>query len=211
LFFTNEAHPGEAVSAVKALAVASAEGQRIYQITSANVGVVNGLNIGQEVKDEIIASVAVGKEATVSESSITVAGWTGVGYIISDPDTGAGAYRISGGSNGALLLGVAWLMVGVLFFILALITASTITSPLLFAAPFILGTGLIFISFLTMAIHEMTWKDLDWQTLQGDLALVIGFFILPLTGVGGVIAGITIVLDAVLAVISTNWDLFFGK
>jgi hypothetical protein len=102
LFFTNEAHPGEAVSAVKALAVASAEGQRIYQITSANVGVVNSLNIGQGVKDEIIASVAVGKEATVSESNITVAGWTGVGYIISDPETGAGAYRISGGSNGGV-------------------------------------------------------------------------------------------------------------
>ncbi|MCP4700691.1 MAG: sugar-binding protein, partial [Gammaproteobacteria bacterium] len=31
LFFTNEQNPGEAVSAVKALAIASAQGQRIYQ------------------------------------------------------------------------------------------------------------------------------------------------------------------------------------
>ena len=104
LFFTNEEHPGEAVSAVKALAVASAQGQRIYQVTKENVNaVLPALNISAEVKDEIRDSVAVGKEATVSQSNITVASWTGVGYIISDPETGAGAYRISGGGNGGSL------------------------------------------------------------------------------------------------------------
>ena len=45
----------------------------------------------------------MGREATISEGTITVAGWTGVGYIVSDPETGAGAYRISGGGNGGLL------------------------------------------------------------------------------------------------------------
>jgi len=104
LLFTNEEYPGEAVSAVKALAIASAEGQRIYQITQENVNaVLPVLNISTEVKDEIRASVAVGKKATVSQNNITVGNWTGVGYIIADTDTGAGAYRISGGSNGAEL------------------------------------------------------------------------------------------------------------
>jgi len=105
MLFTNEEHPGEAVSAVKALAVASAEGQRIYQVTQENVNaVLPVLNISSEVKDEIRASVAVGKKATVSQNNITVGSWTGVGYIIADPDTGAGAYRISGGENGGWLL-----------------------------------------------------------------------------------------------------------
>jgi len=104
LFFTNEDNPGEAVSAVKALSIAAQQGQKIYQVTQANVDtVLPQLNIGQGVKDEIVASVAVGKEVTVSENNITVAGWVGVGYIISDPETGAGAYRISGGANGAEL------------------------------------------------------------------------------------------------------------
>ena len=104
LLFTNDEHPGEAVSAVKALAIASAEGQRIYQVTQENVNaVLPVLNISTEVKDEIRASVAVGKKATVSQNNITVGSWRGVGYIIADPDTGAGAYRISGGSNGAEL------------------------------------------------------------------------------------------------------------
>jgi hypothetical protein len=33
-----------------------------------------------------------------------VLGWTGSGYIISDPATGSGAYKISGGANGGWLL-----------------------------------------------------------------------------------------------------------
>jgi transglutaminase-like putative cysteine protease len=101
MLFTNEENPGEAVSAVKALAIASSEGQRIYQVTTENVNaVLPVLNISADVKNEIRASVAVGKVATVSQNNITVGSWTGVGYIIADPQTGAGAYRISGGSNG---------------------------------------------------------------------------------------------------------------
>ncbi|EDN66247.1 conserved hypothetical protein [Beggiatoa sp. PS] len=95
LLFTNEENPGEAVSAVKALALASAQGQRIYQVTSENANtVLPVLNISADVKEEIRASVAVGKVATVSQNNITVGSWTGVGYIITDPETGAGAYRI---------------------------------------------------------------------------------------------------------------------
>jgi len=83
LLFTNEENPGEGVSAVKALAIASTEGQRIYQVTTENVNaVLPVLNISAEVKDEIRASIAVGKVATVSQNNITVGGWTGVGYII---------------------------------------------------------------------------------------------------------------------------------
>ena len=57
---------------------------------------------------EIQNALAAGKEVTVHQSPITQSGWTGSGYIITDPATGAGAYKISGGANGA-----AW----VLFFI----------------------------------------------------------------------------------------------
>ncbi len=99
------------MSAVKALAIAAQQGDRIYQITSDNIGILDELNIGAEIKNEIRAAVATDKEATVSKNTITVAGWTGAGYIISDPETGAGAYRISGGRNGAtfiaLMTGVA--------------------------------------------------------------------------------------------------------
>ena len=64
---------------------------------------MQSLNINQNVKDEIKDAVLNGKEATVSESNIDFNGWNGVGYLIIDPSTGAGAYKISGGSNGGFL------------------------------------------------------------------------------------------------------------
>jgi hypothetical protein len=49
--------------------------------------------------------------STVSQNNITVGDWTGVAYIIADPETGAEAYQISGGANGAKLVGA---LIGVL-------------------------------------------------------------------------------------------------
>jgi len=37
---------------------------------------------------------------TVHENPIDVNGWVGSGYLVIDPETGAGAYLISGGNNG---------------------------------------------------------------------------------------------------------------
>ena len=53
---------------------------------------------------EIQNALAAGKEVTVHQSPITQSGWTGSGYIITGPATGAGAYKISGGANGAALV-----------------------------------------------------------------------------------------------------------
>jgi hypothetical protein len=65
---------------------------------------------------EIQNALNAGRTVTVHEAPITVSGWTGTGYIIDDPATGAGAYKISGGANGGVLivLGV-FLLISVLF------------------------------------------------------------------------------------------------
>jgi hypothetical protein len=94
----------QGVSAVKALALAFQQGQKIYVLSAENSGAVLPiLNISESVKQEIINVVAAGKLVTVHQSNITINTWTGVGYIISDPVTGAGAYKISGGANGGAL------------------------------------------------------------------------------------------------------------
>ncbi|OYD47750.1 hypothetical protein CBY09_23390 [Acidovorax kalamii] len=46
-------------------------------------------------------SLDAGYEVTIHQSPITESGWTGAGYIQIAPDTGAGAYTIEGGTNGA--------------------------------------------------------------------------------------------------------------
>jgi hypothetical protein len=104
LVFTSAAHPGVGISAIKALAIASAQGQKIFTITAQNVDtILPQLSVSPEIQTEIQNAVATGKVATISQGNITIAGWTGSGYTIIDPSTGAGAYKISGGFNGGLL------------------------------------------------------------------------------------------------------------
>ena len=88
----------EGISAVKAIAIAQAEGQKIYTINKANAQTALAkLPIGGEVGSEIRNAVNAGKEVTVHEKSINKHGWKGFGYIVIDPETGAGAYLIEGG------------------------------------------------------------------------------------------------------------------
>lgn len=100
-----QADCAQAVSAVKALAIAQAEGQRIYTINQSNAATaLPKLSIGGDVGTEIRNAIQAGKEVTFHERQISAHGWTGYGYVITDPDTGAGAYLIEGGGNGAILI-----------------------------------------------------------------------------------------------------------
>ena len=94
----------EGISAVKAIAIAQAEGQKIYTINKQNAQTaLQKLPIGGEVGSEIRNAVNAGKEVTVHEKSINKHGWKGFVYIVIDPETGAGAYLIEGSGNGGIL------------------------------------------------------------------------------------------------------------
>lgn len=103
-FFSTDEAPAQAVSAVSAISQASAEGQKILTITPDNQALTLPLlTIDQIAKDEIMAGLNAGMIITTHEAPVTVGSWQGSGYIILDPDTGAGAYKISGGENGGIL------------------------------------------------------------------------------------------------------------
>ena len=117
---TNNPNRLQAISAVKAIAIAASHGQRIYTLSQDNqsqhASIIASLAINIDVKREISDALAVGREVIVHHEKISAFGFTGVGYIIVDPDTGAGAYKISTGANGAKLLvgvvGIALVFVG---------------------------------------------------------------------------------------------------
>jgi hypothetical protein len=93
------------VSAVKALKIANDQGIPIYTINQSNINtVLPQLQVDDNVKTDIQNAVNTGKEVTVSKTNIIFNGWTGCGYIIINPTTGAGAYMISGGLSGAWAL-----------------------------------------------------------------------------------------------------------
>jgi len=104
LFSADPTNPPDAISAVKALSKANAQGQRIYHITPANQGTaLPNIHHDLDIMAEIRNALNVGKEVITHTDAVTVPGWSGAGYIIIDPQTGDGAYKISGGLNGGFL------------------------------------------------------------------------------------------------------------
>ena len=95
----------EGISAVKAIGIANDRGIPIYQITNENVDqILPQLQVSYEVKIDISNSVNAGKTVVIPRANINYLNWTGVGYIITNPDTGSAAYMISGGIAGGALL-----------------------------------------------------------------------------------------------------------
>ena len=86
--FTNPLDPNrpQGISAVRALALATSNGQKIYTLNAANqanhAALLAQVTIDPQAMAEIQNALAAGKEATVHQSPITQSGWMGSGYII---------------------------------------------------------------------------------------------------------------------------------
>ena len=78
-----QADCAQAVSAVKVIAIAQAEGQRIYTINQSNAATaLPKLPVGGTVGQEIQSAIQAGKEVTFHERGINAHGFSGYGYII---------------------------------------------------------------------------------------------------------------------------------
>lgn len=100
MFSTNE-KAIDAISAVKALQKAHTTGQPIFHVTNANKAVtLPNIHLDQLTMTEINQALLAGHEVIVHPNPISSSGWNGAGYIIFDTETGSGAFKISGGSNG---------------------------------------------------------------------------------------------------------------
>ncbi|MFL0798416.1 MAG: hypothetical protein K6L73_13115 [Cellvibrionaceae bacterium] len=139
LIFSIDTAPVQGISAVKALAIAAAEGQRIYTITQDNLNeALNEINLDADTETEIRNAVNAGKTATAHEAQIIFNNWVGSGYILLDESTGAGAYKIAGGSNGGVLIVVTFALIAAALF-LALATT---------------GFGFLMAGFIALAYKE---------------------------------------------------------
>ncbi|MGH8507043.1 MAG: transglutaminase-like domain-containing protein [Stenotrophobium sp.] len=93
----------QAMSAVKALRIANSVGQKIYLLDQSNQNELANVHQSTDVISDITNAINAGKRVTVSESPISYAGFSGTGYIVTDPHTGSGAYLIAGGARGGSL------------------------------------------------------------------------------------------------------------
>ncbi len=116
LMFSTEESPAHGISAVKAIQIAAAEGQKIWTITQANLSTaLAAIDLPSDIETDIRNSVYAGKEVTAHETAVNFYGSSQVGYVVIDPTTGAGGYLIGGGENGGFIALGYTLQVGSVF------------------------------------------------------------------------------------------------
>ena len=138
----------EAISAVKAMVIAQKEGQKIYTINKSNrETAISKLSFSGDAGDEIRSAIQAGKEVVFHEKSINANGWTGLGYIILDPDTGVGAFLIEGGGSGGFLgFLLALFYIGVVMFVTLLIIVGLAIFLYLFLTPMVALAAVVVIA-----------------------------------------------------------------
>ncbi|MDP2830235.1 MAG: transglutaminase domain-containing protein, partial [Sulfuricellaceae bacterium] len=188
-FFTDPgaANKPEGVSAAKIIAIAAAQGQKIFTITSANAAAaLPQIQQSASVMAEIQNALNAGNEVTVSEKPVTVAGWTGAGYIVIDPATGVGGYLIEGRANGG------WLSL--------LGAASAALSSLVvgFTGLYVAVWLFALLAAVTLAIIiAAEVEGIDFKTYSKSIDVISLCALLPFfgyLGMAGVVAGILILL-----------------
>ena len=186
----------QAVSAVKAIAIAASQGQKIYTITQKNAAVaLPKLSLSRGVAEEIQNAVASGKEVTVHEKAINAYGFSGFGYTIIDPDTGVGAYLIEGKGSGGLVILLAF--IGTLLILAGIVLALTPATIPLAIALFALGVFFLSwsIALVRMPGSDATWNDF-WLGVGAGFAVAGG--ILALSSVTTIV-GVTVFTSNTIA------------
>ena len=112
----------KSISAVQLIADAVTAGIPVYHVTAANAATVLPLlSLDGPVMADIRNGVAAGKSVLVPQRNLDRGTWRGVGYIVQDEETGAGAYLISGGAAGGGLFECFPWLVPVLVIILIIL------------------------------------------------------------------------------------------
>ncbi|MFV1873038.1 MAG: hypothetical protein ACMZ64_06945 [Oleiphilus sp.] len=147
--FSTDTEQAEGVSTAKALALAMAQGQRIYTLTSENASELNNISIDEGARAEVQQALVQGMEVTVHQAPINVNGWEGSGYSVLDPELGVGAYQISGGASGGVLFALGTTM-GALFSISIMLGPDILSSPI--AGQTLIATALLATAITSFAI-----------------------------------------------------------
>ncbi len=96
----------ESVSTISILAKAQEENIDILLISKGNLDTeIEKLNTDETTKQAVINAANSGKVVTIPAEDVIIGDWHGTGYIVANPETGAGEYMICGGLNGGSVNG----------------------------------------------------------------------------------------------------------
>lgn len=171
--YNSSSDPQEGMAAVQALTTAASQGQRIYTITQANAATaMSELNLPVAVMQDIADSVSAGMTVITSQSSISYGGNPTSGYIVMNPNTGAAAYKIANGTDGAIFIVTFALIVAAILAALVLLTSGAV-----FVGAIILGLSLLnfggWIKAIKNAENETQFNQASFKAaLSAALSLV---------------------------------------
>ncbi len=197
----------DAISAVKALQKASAAGQKIYQINQSNMNqILPLLHHDRETLNEIKRALNVGKDVTTHTDAVSIpGGWSGFGYIITDPVVGDGVYKISGGLNGGLVvllsfIGTFLLIAGIM--LVASVAFAPIGIGLILAGLFFLSTA--------VAIVSMPNSSASWSDIANGIGAAVAVYsaIAALVTGAGLILALVGLIGALISLLSSIFALF---
>jgi transglutaminase-like putative cysteine protease len=199
-FFSTPENKVEGISAIKALKIAGDQGIPIYTVNQSNIAnVLPQLQVDTHVKTDIQNAVNTGKVVTVSKTDITYNGWTGCGYIITNPDTGEGAYMIAGGQNGAYIF-VLWIFITLFVALAGPVIATIIAVGEVAGALIAVLAGTAFGIGGTYAIHsafnEITEINITTTMIDlvAQLIMAVGVALLTV----GAVTGLPLILGTIL-------------
>ncbi|WP_454708512.1 RHS repeat-associated core domain-containing protein [Delftia acidovorans] len=98
----------ESVSADKLIALARAQNATVLTLTSPNAPELATLPLAQATQAELRSWLQSGYSVEIPAQSIAHAAWRGMGWIVSDPATGASGYFLSGGIAGGATAQSPW-------------------------------------------------------------------------------------------------------
>lgn len=106
LFTFDPAAPAQGASAANDIGRALREGQRIYHIDSANRSAISQIHFDTDAVSEITAAVDAGFDVVTHTDPLPLpgssTGQSTAGYVITDPATGSGLFRLSSGADGGV-------------------------------------------------------------------------------------------------------------
>ena len=165
----------EALSTIKVFEKATEQGVPILMLSKANYSEKKGLlDLSESVIKDIEQAINNGRMVMVAAEEISVYDWTGTGYIVLNPDTGAAGYMLSGGIAG----GSAAYQVHAAFFANVALAIWDMVQAVMMMITFAAATGIFapIMMLVAMVTFAFALKDLFesinlyFAYLEGDEA-----------------------------------------
>jgi hypothetical protein len=177
---------------------ANAQGQRIYHITQTNQATILGnIHHHPDTMAEIKNALNVGKEVITHTDAVSVPGWSGAGYIITDPVTGDGAYKISGGGNGGWYTLLAAASTALLMLVIT-------PTGILVSIPILIASIVLLISTVSLALIY----GIDFKTYEDEIQFIE--FSLGMAGFGALIRVAQILSASEIALVAIIMEIIVG-